>query len=1100
MNDKLEVHIQERTKALQDANQKLKEEHLFNESLLQAENDVGIGIAVTRDTQIIYTNNALSEIFGLTATELHGLPNFFALVIPEERDRLFSILQKNAVAQTDFSNTDETIIQRKNGERINIEYSAKGVQIGGQTYMFSAVRNITERKQEEERLRRNEANLAEAQRIAHVGNWELDLSDQENFNKNVITWSDEAYNIFGYTPGGEKLTRGDFYQLVHPDDREPLNKSLHEFIAGGARHNMDCRIIRPNGTERTIHVEADIVRDEYTGQALRLVGIVQDITTRVKMEKQLQKYYEQIKSIVENVDIALISIDPVNNKTLLVSPACERIYGYDLQSFYNDPFLWKKIRHPDDLDAVEAADQLLAQGTPINDEYRIIRADGDVRWVYGKWMPVKDDKGLVVRIDGYINDITERKEKEEQLRKSEADLGAAQRMTHLGSWSIELSDLHNFRNNKTEWSDEAYRILGYEPGEAATPEKFYRAIHPDDLQKVMESDRAYMNGGQRINRDFRIIRPDGTERIVHTEADIVKSDGTSAPARLMGTIQDITERREEENILRRSQESLAKAQRIAHLGSLELELSDLKDFNNNRIFVSNEALRIFGLPQETSMMVPLQLRERIHPEDRQKRDRSLQDCIAGGPSHNIDYRIIQPDGTIRFVHSEGILINDEVTGKPLRLMGTIQDITERKHEEERLQHSQESLAEAQRITHIGSWTLYINEAGTAENTPVEWSDEMSRIFGYEPGKIEMSAKNFFRLLHPEDAPRIHESIGSYLKGGPRFCIDHRIIRPTGEVRILHSEADIHYDKLTGKPVHLLGTARDITEETALKNQLVEYNEQVKNIMTNVDVALMAIDMVNFRPFQLSAAWEKIYGYTLEQFYADGMLWKKVIHPDDLAMVEASEKLLYTGKEAFDEYRIIRADGEIRWVEARVKSSFNNEGKLYRLDGYITDITKRKEAEEQLRHSNEQIQDIVDNIDIVLLSIDLVNYRVLQMSPACEKIYGRTAEEFRNDLMLWKKVIHPDDLPMVEAAEKGDHLGKIRRDEYRIIRPDGTIRWIGGTIKPVLNADGKLIRVDGFMLDITERKFAEEQIRTSLREKEVLLKEIHHRVKNNMQIM
>ncbi|HZV12551.1 MAG TPA: PAS domain-containing protein [Candidatus Kapabacteria bacterium] len=425
LNSDLEDRVQKRTAELQKeinehqrAEEKLKEQQAFNEMLLQAENDVGIGIAITLDTQIIYANNALCQILGLTAEEVKSLPSLFVLVIAEERERLMKILQQSAFASENFSSTDETIIQRRNGERIHIEYSTKGVRIGGQTYMFSAVRNITERKQEEDRLRRSEASLAEAQRLAHIGSWEMNLSLPENIDKNKVIWSDEVYRIFGYHPGEIELTREFFRQTVHPGDRERLDSAARKYLNDNHQHSIDYRIIRPDGTERIIHEEGKTLRDETTGKPFRIVGTAQDITERVKMEKQLRDYNEQVKNIMENVDVALMTADMVNSLPLMLSPAWEKIYGYPLEKFYADDMLWKKVIHPDDLPMVEASEKMLWVGKPAIDEYRIIRAEGAIRWVEGRIKPTLNENGQLVRIDGFITDITERKEAEKKIYES----------------------------------------------------------------------------------------------------------------------------------------------------------------------------------------------------------------------------------------------------------------------------------------------------------------------------------------------------------------------------------------------------------------------------------------------------------------------------------------------------------------------------------------------------------------------------------------------------------------------------------------------------------------------------------------------------------
>ncbi|HET7152481.1 MAG TPA: PAS domain-containing protein, partial [Candidatus Kapabacteria bacterium] len=465
--------------------------------------------------------------------------------------------------------------------------------------------------------------------------------------------------------------------------------------------------------------------------------------------------------------------------------------------------------------------------------------------------------------------------------------------------------------------------------------------------------------------------PDGTEVIVHEEGNILFDVRTRKALRLVGTIQDITEKKREEDTLKRMQQNLEEAQRIAHMGSWELDLSDLGNIDRNIVFASDEVLRIFGLPNGTKFLRK-QFEEGIHPDDRNRRDKALYEYLAGGSPYNLDYRVIRPDGDERIVHSEGRLYYDDKTGKPLRLIGTMQDVTERKQEEEELRRSQVNLAEAQRIAHLGSWKMDLSRYVVYGENAVTWSDEVYRIFGYQPGDIHTARTKFSQLVHPDDRGMVEKNLEAYLAGDAGQSIDYRIIRPDGTERIVHEEASIVRDENTGRALWVIGTIQDITIRMKMEKRLQQYYEQMKSI--------------------------------------------------------------------------------------------------------------------------------VENIDIVLLSLDMQNKRMLEISPACERIYGYPTEAFIDDPMLWKKMVHPDDMEVLVAGEARILSGNTSTDEYRIVRPDNSIRWIEERMKPTLDAEGNLVRLEGFIADITERKLAEDQIRGSLQEKEVLLKEVHHRVKNNMQVI
>jgi PAS domain S-box-containing protein len=139
------------------------------------------------------------------------------------------------------------------------------------------------------RLKEAEASLAAAQRIARVGNWEMDLSDLAEVNRNPLRWSDEVFRIFGYEPGAIEVTNENFFRAVHPEDRAMIREAVRGALESGTRYSIDHRIVLPDGSIRYVHEQSDLVLDPETGRAVRMTGTVQDVTERRHLEEQLRQ-------------------------------------------------------------------------------------------------------------------------------------------------------------------------------------------------------------------------------------------------------------------------------------------------------------------------------------------------------------------------------------------------------------------------------------------------------------------------------------------------------------------------------------------------------------------------------------------------------------------------------------------------------------------------------------------------------------------------------------------------------------------------------------------------------------------------------------------
>ncbi|HWE75212.1 MAG TPA: PAS domain-containing protein [Stellaceae bacterium] len=376
-----------------------------------------------------------------------------------------------------------------------------------------------------------------------------------------------------------------------------------------------------------------------------------------------------------------------------------------------------------------------------------------------------------------------------ELNRSREALARAQRISNVGSFERDLT------TGETEFSEQFLRIHGLAEGGCREPLDSIRAlVHPEDSAKVDAYRRASEQGRPPAPIDYRIIRSDGQIRFLHRECDVLFKDGI--PVRLIGTLQDITERKEAEIEIAKSRASLANAQRIAGIGSFDHNLI------TNEAFWSDELYRLYGLSPEGGRGSRELAFSMIHPEDREKALGVLDQVNADGPSRrSVHFRIIRGDGEERILHRRVDVTFDQ--GRAVRVFGTLQDVTERHNAERELQRGRENLARAQRVAMIGSFEHII-----ATNS-AEWSDEMFRILGIENSDAVPGLETLIALAHPDDRQRFLEHRAREISGETTPALEYRIVCPDGSEKIVRRENGFICDE-HGKPVRRYGTLQDVT--------------------------------------------------------------------------------------------------------------------------------------------------------------------------------------------------------------------------------------------------------------------------------------------------
>ena len=398
------------------------------------------------------------------------------------------------------------------------------------------------------------------------------------------------------------------------------------------------------------------------------------------------------------------------------------------------------------------------------------------------------------------------------------------------------------------------------------------------------------------------------------------------------------------------------------------------------------------------------------------------------------------------------------------------DVTARRRADEALRRREHQLAEAQRIAHVGSWEW---DSRTGE---MAWSQEMYRIYGVEPESFAPTLEAFLAQVHPEDREDTADRVRGALEGGGTFAFEARIVRPGGEVRVLHSQGRV-VTEVDGTPRGLTGTCQDITERKEAEHRLRSANRMVDAVIQASPLAVVAMD-THRRVTVWNPAAERIFGWSAAEAVGEV---NRIVPRGEPSVLDQILELPgdATGGMAAETKRL-RKDGSLVDVSISAAPLYSPAGEVTGGVALISDVTAQRAASDALRASEERFRELAENIREVFWIMSPPEGRLLYVSPALERVWGLTPAALLADPGLFMEAVHPDDRARVRGA-----LDAPSRDgseiEYRIVRPDGEIRWIRDRGFPLWDASGALVRVLGVAEDVTARKEAEETVRANERQ-------------------
>ena len=721
--------------------------------------------------------------------------------------------------------------------------------------------------------------------------------------------------------------------------------------------------------------------------------------------------------------------------------------GYSREDLLSGRVTWAEITHPDDLPRLRAElEGLLAAGAmEFGQNYRILDASGQVHWVEDYNQFIRDADGRVTHVEGLAWDVTDRKEAESALRRSEQEYRGLFEGVPVGVYRS-TPDGRLLQANPA-----LKRMFGYLPTDALPPvNETY--VHPDDR-------RRWCNLIERKGtvRDFEVElrRKDGGTFWARDMASVVR-DEDGGILFYEGWLEDVTDRKLAEIALKDSEE------KYRRLFETETDAIMIYDAETLRLMDANDSmLRMYGYTREEA----LTLKILDVSAELEKTLAYFEQALAGKVWQVPFCYHRKKDGTVFPVEiaASSFMLN----GRRV-LCGAIRDITDRVRAEEELRRSENMLAESQRIARLGSWDRdMVNET-------LRWSSETYRIFGVDEKTYVPSMDGFVEMIHPDDRQRVCEAVAQSLDAPVPYSVEHRIIRPDGIERIVHEQGRVYFDD-QGQSVRVIGTVFDVTDhrraEQALRASEAKYRslaENTSDIVYSMD-AEGRLTYVSPQTARYGRAPEECVGRPIADF----------VLPEDRPRVLADfEKAIANGKEFPTELRLLDSDGQAHWFEERGNVLRDEAGNVTGITGILRDITDRKHLEDERDWIARQLDLALDAAELGWWRVDPSTW-AMWWDDRLGEIFGCPGGQSADGQELISRV-HPDDVDCMWAEMDlalNPEDPKPYEMEYRLVLPDGTTRWV--EVHGVASFEGEgedrhAVMFVGTAQDITERKEIEAQ--------------------------
>ena len=688
----------------------------------------------------------------------------------------------------------------------------------------------------------NELNFKKVQEIAHIGSWYLDIAT------NNVMWTDELYKMYNFDPTLSVPSYTEHMKLFTLESWEILSTSLANTRETGIPYELELKTVKKDGSNGWMWVRGEVVKDEKS-KIIGLWGAAQDITQRKNIEIELQKAKEKaeenavhLKTLIDTIP-DLVWLKDKNGVYLNCNYRFEQFFGKpknDILGKTDYDFVDKKLA-----DFFREKDKvaITAEKPAMNEEEVTFASDGHSEILETTRTPVYNNHNQLIGVLGIGHDITVRKKSEQALKESEAKLSTifkrANALISISDVKTGLFiDVNDYGLAFSGFSRE--EMIGHTAIEMGWITLENRILLIDVLQEKGRID----------NFELSVRKKNGTIAHVITSGEIISIKGKEY---LLTISVDITHRKHIEDQMLKMEKMHHETEKFGKIGGWEFDIENIRSSWTVGTFNIFEIDSNKGVPKLSGALTF------IVPPFRQMAEEAITKSIVKGEPYDHEWKIVTEKGNVRWIHSIGKPY--QVEGKTKKVIGSFQDITERKLAENKAIEAFEKLSNAEVIAKMGNWSWNPN------TNEVLWSDNMCRLYGIEPSQFNPTFDYANRYTHPDDLDYVSKIIERLLtEKKPQPSAEYRILTSDNKTVWVEGKTQLLFDE-KGEINEVVGTTQDITERKQIQETIVAKNKEMENYLYVASHDLRT-PLVNIQGFSMRL---KKQADSIKSLFADKML-------------------------------------------------------------------------------------------------------------------------------------------------------------------------------------------------------------------------------------